>query len=144
MLPTVQLTKFTDYAFRVLMYADAANGELVTIDEITRAYGVSRAHLMKVVNALTQAGFLTAVRGRSGGLRLARPAKEISLGEIVRLTEPDFALVECFKPDSPCVITPSCKLYRILDSSFQKFLTDLDSYSLADISIDRSVFPVAG
>lgn len=139
----MQLTKFTDYAFRVLMYAEAAGDELVTIDEITRVYGVSRAHLMKVVNALTQAGFLTAVRGRSGGLRLARPASEISLGGIIRVTEPDFALVECFKADSPCVITPSCKLNRILDRSFRKFLEDLDRHSLADIAIDRSLFPVS-
>jgi len=70
----MQLTRFTDYAFRVLMYAEAAGNELVTIDEITRAYGISRAHLMKVVNSLTRGGILTAVRGRSGGLRLARPA----------------------------------------------------------------------
>lgn len=138
----MQLTRFTDYAFRVLMYAEAAGNELVTIDEITRAYGISRAHLMKVVNSLTRGGILTAVRGRSGGLRLARPASEISLGEVVRLTEPDFALVECFKPNSPCAITPSCKLNHILDRSFNKFLSDLDRHSLADIAIDRKVFPV--
>ena len=138
----MQLTRFTDFAFRVLMYAEASENELVTIDEITRAYGISRAHLMKVVNALTKAGILTAVRGRSGGVRLARPASEISLGEVVRLTEPDFALVECFKPNSPCVITPSCKLNRVLDRSFKKFLNDLDQHSLADIAIDRRLFPL--
>ena len=73
----MQLTMFTDYALRVLMYTDAANDRLVTIEEIAEAYGISRAHLMKVVNTLTRAGFITPVRGRFGGLKLARPAKDI-------------------------------------------------------------------
>ena len=79
----MQLTKFSDYALRVLMYAEGAGDRLVTIDEISEAYGISRAHLMKVVNALTRAGFLTATRGRSGGLKLAKPAHSIVLGDVV-------------------------------------------------------------
>ena len=80
----MQLTKFSDYALRVLMYAQAAGDRLVTIDEMATAYGVSRAHLMKVVNTLTRAGYLTAVRGRKGGLKLAKPAERIRLGDVVR------------------------------------------------------------
>lgn len=136
----MQLTKFTDYSFRTLMYAEAAGGELVTIDEISSVFGISRSHLMKVVNTLTKEGFLTAIRGRSGGLRLARPADKIRLGDILRATEPDFALVECFKSGSPCVITRSCRLNRILDRTFKGFLEELDNYTLADITLDQSLF----
>src|SRR6185312_8071802 len=80
----MQLTKFSDYALRVLMYAHAAGDRLVTIEEMAGSYRISRAHLMKVVNALTRAGYLIPVRGRSGGLKLARPAAEICLGDVVR------------------------------------------------------------
>src|SRR5262245_19683661 len=102
---SMQLTKFSDYALRVLMYAHSAGERLVTIEEIAGSYRISRAHLMKVVNALTRSGYLTAVRGRSGGLKLARPAAEIRLGDVVRATEPDFALVECMATGNQCVIT---------------------------------------
>src|SRR5690606_19013069 len=101
----MQLTMFSDLALRVLMFSNAAGDRLVTIDEIANAYGISRAHLTKVVNALTRNGYLTAVRGRSGGLKLAMPAEKINLGEVIRTTEPDFALVECFATGSQCVIT---------------------------------------
>ena len=99
----MQLTTFSDYALRVLTYAHAAGDRLVTIEEMAGSYRISRAHLMKVVNALTRGGYLTAVRGRSGGLKLARPAAEIGLGDVVRATEPDFALVECFSTGNQCV-----------------------------------------
>src|SRR5215472_4440682 len=106
----MQLTKFSDYALRVLMYVHAAGDRRVTIEEMAASYRISRAHLMKVVNALTRAGFLTAVRGRSGGLMLGRPADEIRLGEVIRSTEPDFALVECFATDNQCIVTRCCRL----------------------------------
>src|SRR5512136_2670478 len=98
----MQLTRFSDYALRVLMFAQAAGDRLVTIEEMANAYAISRAHLMKVVNALTRAGYLTAIRGRYGGLRLAKPASDINLGDVVRATEPDFALVECFATGNQC------------------------------------------
>ncbi len=131
----MQLTMFSDYALRVLMFTQAAGDRLTTIEEIADAYDISQAHLMKVVNALTRAGYLAAVRGRSGGLRLARPAEEIVLGEVVRATEPDFALVECFSTGDQCVITKCCKLQGVLDEALQAFLAVLDTYTLASIAL---------
>lgn len=101
----MQLTSFSDYALRLMMYTAANEDRLVTIDEAARVYGISRAHLMKVANHLTRLDFLKAVRGRYGGLTLARPATAIRLGDVVRATEADFALVECFGADSQCLIT---------------------------------------
>jgi len=136
----VQLTKFSDYAMRVLMYAHAAGGRRVTIDEMAAAYRISRAHLMKVVNSLTRAGYLTAVRGRSGGLVLARPAEGIRLGEVVRATEPDFAIVECFSTGNQCVITECCKLPRVLNEALTAFLAVLDRHTLASIALKPKDF----
>ena len=96
----MRLTNFSDYALRVLLYAAARRNALITIEETAQVYGISRAHLMKVVNQLTRAGFLKAVRGRSGGLELARRPEKSSLGDVVLATEPDFALVECFSPEN--------------------------------------------
>lgn len=131
----MQLTKFSDYALRVLMFAHAAGDRLVTIDEMAASYRISRAHLMKVVNALTRAGYLTAVRGRSGGLRLARPADTIVLGAVVRATEPDFAIVECFATGNQCVITRCCRLAGVLDEALDAFLATLDRHTLASIAL---------
>ena len=113
----MRLTNFSDYALRVLLYAAARDGMLVTIEETAKVYGISRAHLMKVANQLTRAGYLTAVRGRSGGLELAKRPDKIRLGDVVRATEPDFALVECFAPDNQCRITPRCRLRGALNEA---------------------------
>ena len=94
----MQLTKFSDYALRVLMYAHAAGDRRVTIEEMAAAYRISRAHLMKVANSLTRAGYLTALRGRSGGLVLARPAKDIRLGEVVRLSSAFRRAINAWSP----------------------------------------------
>lgn len=131
----MQLTKFSDYALRVLMYAQAAGDRLVTIDEMAAAYGISRAHLMKVVNALTRAGYLTAVRGRNGGLKLAKSAERIRLGDVVRETEPDMALVECFATGSQCVIEGCCRLPRVMRRALNAFLAELDQHTLASIAL---------
>ena len=131
----MQLTRFSDYALRVLMFTHAADGRLVTIEEIADAYEISRAHLMKVVNSLTRAGYLTAVRGRSGGLRLAMSPVDINIGDVVRATEPDFALVECFSTGDRCVITKCCKLQGVLRSALSAFLAELDSHTLESIAL---------
>lgn len=131
----MQLTLFSDLALRVLMFTQAAGERRVTIDEMANAYSISRTHLTKVVNALTRAGYLTAVRGRSGGLQLARPADQIVLGDVVRTTEPDFALVECFSTGNRCVITKCCKLQVVLDEALQAFLNVLDRTTLASIAL---------
>lgn len=131
----MQLTKFSDYALRVLMYAQAADDRLVTIEEMATSYGVSRAHLMKVVNALTRAGFLTALRGRTGGVRLARPADSIRLGDVVRATEPDFHIVECFATGTHCVISGCCRLPGVMAEAVSAFLAALDGHTLASIAL---------
>ena len=136
----MQLTKFSDYALRVLMYVHGARERLVTIEEMATSYRISRAHLMKVVNSLTRSGYLTAVRGRSGGLKLARPADQIRLGEVLRETEPDFALVECFSTENHCVITGCCRLPRILDEAIGAFLATLNKYTLASIALKPKDF----
>jgi len=136
----MQLTKFSDYALRVLMYTHAAGDRLVTIEEMAGSYRVSRAHLMKVVNALTRAGYLQAVRGRTGGLRLAKRPEDIRLGEVIRTTEPDFALVECFATGSQCVIQGSCRLPRIMQEALGEFITALNRYTLASIALQPRDF----
>lgn len=138
----MRLTQFTDYALRLLIYA-ATNGErLVTIEEASDVYGISRNHLMKVANLLTREGYLRAVRGRSGGLTLARPATEINLGAVVRATEPDFAMVECFTDANRCRITPGCRLKTILNRALKAFIAELDQHSLADLAVDPALLGI--
>jgi Rrf2 family nitric oxide-sensitive transcriptional repressor len=105
-----------------------------TIASIARRYGISRNHLMKIASTLTQAGFVDSVRGRNGGLKLARDAAEITLGSVVRATEDNFALVECFEEkNNACVVTPACGLPVPLDEALAAFLAVLDSYTLGDV-----------
>ena len=129
----MRLTDFSDYSLRLLMYAAARTDRLITIEETAELYGISRAHLMKVANQLTRAGFLNAVRGRSGGLRLAEKPENIRLGDVLRVTEPDFALVDCFRGNNSCLITPCCRLRGILKEALTAFSDTLDGYTLADI-----------
>ena len=138
----MRLTNFTDFALRLLMYAAAHEDRLITIEEASEVYNISRAHLMKVTNTLTRAGFLKAVRGRSGGLMLAKPPSKIRLGDVVRATEPDFALVECFAAGNQCIITPSCRLRRILDKGLDAFNAVLDKYTLVDLMLRPKDFGV--
>jgi Rrf2 family nitric oxide-sensitive transcriptional repressor len=129
----MRLTVMTDYALRVLMYAAATPDRLVTIDEITRAYGVSRNHLTKVVQELARHGFIETTRGRGGGIRLGKPAANISIGDVVRAMEDGFGLVECFRAGDACRITPVCRLRGVLDEALHAFLEALDRRSLADL-----------
>jgi Rrf2 family nitric oxide-sensitive transcriptional repressor len=130
----MRLTVYTDYALRVLMYLALKEDELATIAEISVSYGISRNHLMKVAHRLGVAGYVETVRGRGGGLRLARRIEAIGLGEVVRFTEPDMAIVSCFKPiDAPCAIRPSCVLRQALQKSRDAFMSVLDDYTLSDL-----------
>lgn len=138
----MRLTDFSDYSLRVLMYAAARDGQLITIEETAQVYGISRAHLMKVANQLTRAGFLRAVRGRSGGLALARTPGQIRLGDVLRVTEPDFALVECFRSDNSCLITPRCRLRGMLKEALAAFSGTLDRYTLADLLLNPEDFGI--
>jgi Rrf2 family nitric oxide-sensitive transcriptional repressor len=136
----MRLTTFSDYALRVLMYAGMAGDRLITIEEAAEAYNISRAHLMKVVNILTKTGYLKGVRGRSGGVTLACPPEEINLGAVVRATEPDFALVECFATGNQCIITGSCRLPNILNEALNAFVATLDRHTLADLMLTSRDF----
>lgn len=130
----MHLTSHTDYALRLLMLLALEPERLHTIEEIARRHRVSKNHLMKVALRLTQSGFVTSVRGRSGGLRLARPAAEIGLGTVVRATEDAFCIVECFDPATDaCVVSKACRLRAVLNEATRAFLAVLDSYSLADM-----------
>jgi len=133
----MKLTRYTDYSLRVLIYLAVRTDQLATIDEIARAYAISRGHLMKVVHRLALAGYIETVRGRIGGMRLARPPEEISVGEVVRHTEA-MALVECLGPTtSQCRIEPVCGLRGALNDALQAFQRTLDGYTLADITRRR-------
>jgi Rrf2 family nitric oxide-sensitive transcriptional repressor len=136
----MRLTTLSDYALRVLMYAAAQQGRLITIDETAKVYDVSKAHLMKVVNILTRNGFLRGVRGRSGGFALAMRPEDINLGAVVRKTEPDFALVECFATGNQCVLTRKCELATVLNEALSSFVNTLDKYTLADIALSAPDF----
>ena len=138
----MRLTNFSDYALRVLMYAATQGDRLITIEETAELYGISRAHLMKVANQLTRAGYLKAVRGRSGGLALAKAAKKIRLGDVLRNTEPDFALVECFTTGNQCLITPRCRLRGALNEALLAFTRTLDRYTLADLILSPKDFGI--
>ncbi len=130
----MHLTTYTDYALRVLIYA-ALNAERpVTIAEMTRAYGISKNHLMKIVHYLARRGWVSTTRGRRGGMRLTHPPEAISLGTVVRETEPHFRLVECFEPaTNTCPIAPACGLAEVLHEAQAAFLAILDRYTLADL-----------
>jgi Rrf2 family nitric oxide-sensitive transcriptional repressor len=136
----MRLTTFSDYALRVLMYAATAGDRLVTVEETARAYGVSRAHLMKVVNVLTRTGYIKGVRGRSGGFTLAKAPEAINLGDVVRATESDFTLVECFSSRSQCVITSCCRLPQVLNEALNAFVATLERYTLADLVLSKEDF----
>ncbi len=136
----MRLTTFSDYALRVLMYAGSAGDRLITIEETSTVYGISRAHLMKVVNTLTKTGYLKGVRGRSGGFTLARRPEKINLGALFRATEPDFALVECFSTGNQCVITGCCRVPNVLNEALNAFVGTLDRYTLADVLLTERSF----
>lgn len=130
----MRLTTYTDYALRLLMFVALRGDEAATIGEVAAGYGISKNHLMKVAHQLSVAGIIDATRGRGGGLRLARDPSEITVGEVVRLTEDEFALVECFDPASDgCVISPACILKRGLHEALEAFLGVLDTYTVADL-----------
>jgi Rrf2 family nitric oxide-sensitive transcriptional repressor len=133
----MRLTGFTDYTLRTLVYLALQPDRLVTIADIARAYDISVNHLMKVVHQLGVAGDVVTVRGRHGGLRLARPASAINIGEVVRRTEPDMALVACFDTMQRCVIQDGCVLQHVLGDALAAFLAVLDGYTLADLAAPR-------
>jgi Rrf2 family nitric oxide-sensitive transcriptional repressor len=131
----MRLTVYSDYSLRLLMYAALRPGELVTVQQVADAYGISRNHLMKVAFELGRHGFLETVRGRKGGLRLARAPAQIRLGDVVRRTEDDFNLVECFSHETDrCAVSGVCRLRGALSRALKAYLATLDEYTLADLT----------
>ncbi len=129
----MQLTLHTDYALRVLIYLAQKDGGLATISEITDFYRISRNHLVKVVHHLAQEKFIHTTRGKHGGMRLARAANLIPIGEVVRRMEPSFDLVECFSNDNrPCTVISICALKGVLQRAVSEFLALLDQFTVAD------------
>jgi Rrf2 family transcriptional regulator, nitric oxide-sensitive transcriptional repressor len=127
------LTRKTDYTMRLLIHLALQPGESATIQEIAERYGISRNHLMKVANRAVQAGYVEAVRGRAGGLKLSRRPKDLGIGEVLRTME-DWKIVECFEPASNrCPITGACGLQSILKEALDAYFAVLDQYSLADV-----------
>ncbi|MFP4129877.1 MAG: RrF2 family transcriptional regulator [Halorhodospira sp.] len=134
----MRLTRHSDYALRVLLFVGAADGRLVTVGAIAERFGISRNHLMKVVNRLAVHGFVETVRGKHGGIRLAVAPEALSLGALLRHTEGDFALTECFSDAGQgCRIAGSCAVRGVLGEALAAFLAVLDRYTLADLLHNR-------
>jgi Rrf2 family transcriptional regulator, nitric oxide-sensitive transcriptional repressor len=131
----MQLTLYTDYSLRVLIYLGIHRHRLSTIAEIAAGYGgISRNHLVKVVHNLSTHGYIHTTRGKGGGLMLAREPRDINVGDVVRHTEVSFDVVECFdRANNRCPITPACRLKSALHEALSAFMNVLDGYTLADI-----------
>ncbi|MGF6697541.1 Rrf2 family nitric oxide-sensitive transcriptional repressor [Paraburkholderia sp. MM5496-R1] len=138
----MRLTDYTDYALRVLLYLAVRGDGLSTIQDISQAYGISKNHLMKVVQQLGELGWVETVRGRNGGLRLGAQSLSLTVGDVVRVTESDFALVGCL-PDRqgrqrPCVITTQCRLRGALQAANLAFLAELDRFTIGEVAQPKS------
>jgi Rrf2 family nitric oxide-sensitive transcriptional repressor len=129
----MQITRYTDYSLRVLIYLGLRKGEQVTIQEIADSYQISKNHLMKIVQELNQQGYVLAVRGKNGGLKLDQDPQDINIGKLVRLMEKDTNLVECFSQKNTCAITPHCQLKRVFSEALNSFYQSLEAYTLADL-----------
>jgi Rrf2 family nitric oxide-sensitive transcriptional repressor len=130
----MRLTSHTDYALRTLIYLGVSGDRLTPVGDVAAAYGISRNHLLKVANHLTAGGYVESVRGNGGGIRLARAPADINIGQVVRTTEADMNLVECFCPDGRgCRIETGCLLRSVLRTALRAFLGVLDEYSLSDL-----------
>lgn len=145
----MRLTTFTDYCLRVLIYAALKDGELATIDEIAERYDINRNHVVKVVFRLGQLGYLDTIRGKGGGFRLAKDPAKVNLSTLVRQTEEDLTIVECFQEQGcDCVIEPACVLRKALREALDAFFATLERYTLADLlapsrSLRRLLRPLA-
>lgn len=132
-LISMELSRFTDYSLRTLMYAGVHVGETITVSEVAAAYGISENHLVKIIHNLGKLGFLETKRGRSGGLRLSRAPEDINIGSVVRATE-SMALVECLGVDGgKCPIVSACILKRVIAEARDSFLETFDRYTLQDL-----------
>ncbi|HEY6134490.1 MAG TPA: Rrf2 family transcriptional regulator [Rubrivivax sp.] len=130
----MRLSDYTDYTLRVLMYCAVHTQDLVTIGELAEHHRLSKNHLMKVVNDLARRGLIETTRGRGGGLRLLKAPGAIRIGDVVRASETDFRLVECFDPGTNvCTLTPNCRLKHVFAAALRAFFAELDGATLADM-----------
>jgi Rrf2 family transcriptional regulator, nitric oxide-sensitive transcriptional repressor len=134
----MRLTDYTDYALRVMLYLAVRDDGLATIQDISNAYGISKNHLMKVVQRLGELGWIETIRGRNGGLRLYDESLQLSVGAVVRATESDFVLVSCLAgeaaPQRACVIEPQCRLKHVFHEARGAFLAELDRHTIAELA----------
>ena len=134
----MQLTSYTDYAFRTLIALACVAPEKLTAAQISESYGISLNHLLKVVQKLSELGYVETTRGKSGGIRLAVDPKALTLGAVVRNMEPELGVVACLRAsDEQCVITPACGLKAILSDATTQFLATLDRRTLADVTLAK-------
>ncbi|MBO6816267.1 MAG: iron-responsive transcriptional regulator RirA [Rhizobiaceae bacterium] len=134
----MRLTKQTNHAIRIMMYCGANHGQLSQIPEIANAYGLSEPFLFKILQMLTKSGLIESVRGRNGGIRLAREPEEIRLSEVVRCTEDNFEMAECFREEgTDCPLVDSCELNSALREALGAFFAVLDKYTIKDLSVNR-------
>jgi len=130
----MQLTQYTDYSLRVLLYLGLNPDRRCTITEISDAFEINRNHLVKVVHNLSSSGWITTIRGKSGGMVLAFPPENINIGAVIRHTEPHFDLLECFDSETnTCSVSPACKLRHALYKARKAFMDVIDSYCLSDV-----------
>ena len=135
----MRLTVYTDFALRLMMYLSVEDTRHPPIQEIAKAYGISHNHLVKITQQLRELGWIETIQGRGGGLRLRVPPEEIGLGDVVRATEDDFRLTECFDPaSSQCVLTEACQLSVVLHQALAAYFAVLDEHTVADLRRRRA------
>ncbi len=134
----MRLTLHTDYTLRVLIHVGTADGELITINDISKTFAISKQQLMKVVNSLGRKGYLDTVRGRGGGIRLRLPPRDINIGQVVRETEETLGVVGCLQQRGYCPIQRVCELRGLLHEATEAFLAVLEKHTLADLIKPRS------
>lgn len=140
----MQLTRFTDYGLRTLVYLSVLPQErLASIDEVCQTFDLSRNHVMKIVHKLGQEGYVQTVRGKGGGIRLALPPSVINLGDVVRTLEPNMTPVNCNEP-ATCVLLPGCELKNVFADAVDAFLTELDKHTLEDLINPKKVIKLLG
>lgn len=133
----MRLTKQTNYAIRILMYCAANQGRLSQIPEIASAYNLSEPFLFKILKPIVDHGLVESVRGRNGGIRLARPAETITLSEVVKVTEDSFAMADCFEGTTDCPLLDNCGLNQALNQALDAFFKTLDAYTIAELAAYR-------
>lgn len=137
----MQLTRFTDYSLRTLIFLGLHEDRLMTIQEIAEYYGISKTHLMKVVHTLGLRGYIETVRGRVGGIRLARRPELINVGAVVRDTEENMNIAECLGDNDSCPLLPACVLKSAFSEARKNFLATLDRYKLSDLLVGKAQSP---